>query len=72
MTDKYPEDKTRMLAQLLGCAESNSKEIIKFLKNQDTSAVHSQIFNTMTADDKRGGLPIPFKPAIQIESVIYR
>lgn len=71
---KHPEEKTRKLAKQLGCTETDPKAIIKYLKGfKDTAAVHAEYMGTMSPDEKRRGLPMPFKPTVEISTVsIYR
>lgn len=61
-----PLYKTKRLAELLGCNSKDNKEIGKFLKNYDKPEEMLQhLLNTLTSDERRRGLPMPFKPVIE-------
>lgn len=66
------EEKSRLLAQRLGCNESNPQKILEFLRNiDDLPTLSKEYFNTLTPDERRRGLPIIFKPNVERESVKF-
>lgn len=99
-----PAEKTSKLAQLTGCKEASSKEIlgmdllillhitlvfnsksdftlvcrcitIRFVAHlMDVSAsdLYDQLYAVLSLDDKRRGLPMAFKPVVEIDTVNLR
>lgn len=64
------EEKSRMLAKLLGCTETDPHKILAFLRNfDDLPRLFKEYFNTASADERRRGLPIMFKPTIERDTV---
>ena len=63
---KNPIEKSTKLAQLLGCSATSQRDIFEYLlKYENAEAILSQMYNTITADEKRRGLPMIFKPCIE-------
>lgn len=64
------EEKSKLLAQKLGCTETDSTKIAHFLKSiTDLPTLFSHYFSVLTVDERRRGLPIVFKPTVEQESV---
>lgn len=64
------EAKSKLLAQKLGCTETDSTKILQFLRNvKDLSTLNKHYMDTLNADELRRGLPIVFKPCVEVESV---
>lgn len=64
------EEKTKLLAQILGCTEQDPHKILEFLRGfNDFSNLYSAYFKTMTPDERRRGLPIVFKPNVEQDNV---
>lgn len=64
------EEKSKMLAKRLGCDETDSHKILEFLRGiDDLSTLFKEYYGTMTADEKRRGLPIIFKPTVEVDTV---
>lgn len=64
------EEKSRILAKRLGCTETDPRKIVNFLRGiNDLPTLFKEYFNTLTADERRRGLPIVFKPTVERESV---
>lgn len=66
-----PVGKTKRIAEILGCPveKSSEKQILEYLNQQSTAALYSKMLLTLSADEKRRGLPIPFKPCIEKDLV---
>lgn len=66
-----PVGKTKRLAEALGCPVQNcsEKQILEYLKQQSTAALNSKMLATLSADERRRGLPIPFKPCVEQDVV---
>lgn len=66
-----PVGKTRRLAQVLGCPVENGsdKEILEYLKQQSSVDLHAKMLETLSPDEKRRDLPIPFKPCVETNVV---
>lgn len=66
MIQKKPEEKTRKLTELVGCKEKKASEILAYLKSiKESSTIYNNWYGTLSADEKRRGLPMPFKPAVE-------
>lgn len=66
----HAKEKSIKLAECLGCNESDSKKTLAFLRNiKDLPILFGQYFNTLSPDEKRRGLPIVFKPTIEVDTV---
>lgn len=66
----FAEEKSKSLAKILGCAETDPKKTLEFLRGvDDLATLLKGYFKVMTPDDKRRGLPIVFKPNIERETV---
>lgn len=64
------EEKSKILARNLGCTATDSHKILGFLRSvDDLPTINKEIFKTMTADERRRGFPIVFKPSVEQESV---
>lgn len=66
-----PVGKTKRLAEVLGCPVKNSseKQILEYLMEQSTASLYSKMLSTLSADERRRGLPIPFKPCVEQDVV---
>lgn len=66
-----PVGKTKRLAEVLGCPVTNSseKQILDYLMQQSTADLYSKMLSTLSADERRRGLPIPFKPCVEQDAV---
>lgn len=66
-----PVGKSKRLAEVLGCPVKNSsdKQILAYLKQQSTVDVHSKVLETLSPDEKRRDLPLPFKPCVEQDVV---
>lgn len=62
-----PSYKATNLAQSMGCQETSPKKIAEFLRDpKNTSeSMLPHLLKTITADERRRDLPIPFKPVIE-------
>lgn len=66
----YAEEKSRVLAQRLGCAENDPQKILQFLRGiDDLGTMYKEYFKVMTPDERRRGLPLVFKPNIERDTV---
>lgn len=64
------EEKSKILARNLGCTATDSHKILEFLSSfDDFPTINKEIFKTMTADERRRGFPIVFKPSVERETV---
>lgn len=64
------EEKSELLAKLLGCNETDPHKILKFLRNiDDLPTLCKEYFRTASADERRRGLPIIFKPTVERDTV---
>lgn len=64
------EEKTKILASRLGCKDTDSKKILQFLRGiDDLPTLFKEYFGTLSADERRRGLPIVFKPNVERETV---
>lgn len=64
------EAKSKKLAEVLGCKETDSKKTLDFLRGIDNlKTISMGYFQVMTPDERRRGLPIVFKPNIEQETV---
>lgn len=64
------EEKSKILAKVLGCKETDSHKILEFLCGfDDLPTLLKGYYLTMTDDEKRRGLPIIFKPTIETDTV---
>lgn len=64
------EEKSRILAKRLGCTETDSHKILEFLRGiDDLPTLFKEYFGTLSADERRRGLPIVFKPTVERETV---
>lgn len=64
------EEKSKILAKRLGCDETDSHKILEFLRGiDDLAKLFRETNEIMTEDEKRRGLPIVFKPNVEIENV---
>lgn len=67
-----PVGKTRRLAAAVGCPETETKsqaDILEYLRGQSTAALYSKMLPTLDTDERRRGLPIPFKPCLERDEV---
>lgn len=65
-----PVGKSKRLIEVLGCNSSASQqEMLHFLKEIDTKTIFSSMFGTLSEDERRRGLPIPFKPCVEQDLV---
>lgn len=67
-----PVGKSRRLAAVVGCADAESKsqaDILEYLRGQSTAALYSKMLQTLDTDERRRGLPIPFKPCLERDEV---
>lgn len=67
---RNPVEKSIKLAKSLGLESDSQPEIFDFLKTQDTKDIHKKMISTLSSDEKRRDLPIPFKPCIEEDWVI--
>lgn len=68
--DPNMEEKSKILAKLLGCEETDQNKMSKHLRGiDDLSELLKPYLNTLSADELRRGLPIAFKPTIERETV---
>lgn len=68
--DPNMEEKSKILAKLLGCTETDQHKMLKHLRDiEDLSKLLKPYLNTLSADELRRGLPIAFKPTIERETV---
>lgn len=65
---KHPEERARLLAKNMGCKEKSDKKILQFLQEEPTVKLLAYMLSTLTEDEKRLGLPMPFKPVVEKES----
>ncbi|XP_067631087.1 carboxylic ester hydrolase isoform X2 [Eurosta solidaginis] len=69
---RNPTYKVRRLCELLGLqSTSNTKEMLKFLQSPDKVKPFNVLTNVMpllTPDERRRGLPLPFRPVIEDSS----
>ncbi|CAD7078429.1 unnamed protein product [Hermetia illucens] len=64
-----PRYKTRRLAQLMGFESESEADIVKFLREtNETIDIFKHLIATLTPDERRRGLPMPFKPVVEAES----
>lgn len=64
------EKKSKILAKRLGCIETDSTKILQFLRGiDDLQTLFKEHLGTLTADERRRGLPIIFKPTVEKDSV---
>lgn len=65
------EKKSKILAKNLGCTETDSNKILEFLRGIEQLPIYTdkEYFTTMTADERRRGLPIVFKPNVERDTV---
>lgn len=64
------EEKSKQLAKRLGCSDTDSHKILKFLRGyNDYPKILKEYFGTLTPDEKRRGLPIVFKPNVELDTV---
>lgn len=64
------EEKSKKLAKLLGCNETDSQKILEFFRRyNDYPTLLKEYFRTLTPDEKRRGLPIVFKPNVERDTV---
>lgn len=64
------EEKSKKLAKVLGCKETDSKKALDYLRGiDDLGTLAKGYFQVMTPDERRRGLPIVFKPNIERETV---
>lgn len=64
------EEKSRILAKLLGCNETDPHKIVEYLRNvDDLSKLFKEYQKTLSADERRRGLPMIFKPTIERDTV---
>lgn len=62
----YGVEKSRKLAELMGFKSNSDKDILEYLKNhKEPIHIYKHLLGTLTADEKRRGLPMPFKPVIE-------
>lgn len=59
------EDKAVHLARILGCPSLKSEDLLKTLMNADAKEMTRLANRTLSADEKRRGLPMPFRPVIE-------
>lgn len=67
-----PVGKTRRLAAAVGCPQTETKsqaDILEYLCGQSTAALYSKMLPTLDTDERRRGLPIPFKPCLERDEV---
>ncbi|GAB0095021.1 Carboxylic ester hydrolase [Sergentomyia squamirostris] len=60
-----PEDKARRLAKIVGCKSTSDDDIISALISAPPEELQLNAVKTLTEDEKRRGLPIPFKPVVE-------
>lgn len=66
------EEKSKILAKRLGCNEFDQKKILTFLRGiDDIPTLFKEYFGTLTADERRRGLPIVFKPTVERDTVKF-
>lgn len=64
------EEKSKILAKRLGCTETDSHKILQFLRGiDDLPTLFKEYFGTLSADERRRGLPIVFKPTVERDTV---
>lgn len=64
------EEKSKILAKRLGCNETDQTKILAFLRGiDDLPTLFKEYFGTLTADERRRGLPIVFKPTVERDTV---
>lgn len=65
------EDKSKRLAQILGCKETDSQKALDYLRGiENLETIAKGYFQVMTPDERRRGLPMVFKPNIERETVL--
>lgn len=63
------EEKSKNLAKCLGYTGTDQKGMLEKLQSiDDLPTLYKQYFNTMNPDERRRGLPIAFKPTVEVES----
>lgn len=64
------DNKSLILAKALQCKSDNQKKVLDHLRSiKDLFALNSAYFATLSADERRRGLPIAFKPTVEVDSV---
>lgn len=63
-----PEERARLLAKNMGCKEKTDEKILQFLQEQPMHNLLAYMLTTLTEQERRLGLPIPFKPVVERES----
>ncbi|XP_058123887.1 juvenile hormone esterase [Anopheles coustani] len=58
-------NRTRTLARLIDPAAKSDEEVYRTLLKADKVELMGLMLNTLTADEKRRGLPMPFKPVVE-------
>ncbi|XP_053674681.1 uncharacterized protein LOC128724987 [Anopheles nili] len=58
-------ERTRTLARLINPGAKTDSDVYETLLKADVAALMGLMVNTLTADDKRRGLPMPFKPVVE-------
>ncbi|XP_059614088.1 acetylcholinesterase isoform X2 [Phlebotomus argentipes] len=62
-----PEQKAVRLAKIVGCKSNAEEEIYESLMSASALDLTLGAVKTLTEDEKRRGLPIPFKPVVELE-----
>ena len=61
-----PEQKAIKLAQLLGCTSTKPEDLLETLMQADAYEITRMGNRTLSADEKRRGLPLAFKPVVEV------
>lgn len=61
-----PEVKAVQLAKLLGAKSDDPKEVLEVLMKADYKEITAIANQTMSPEEKRRGLPMPFRPTIEV------
>lgn len=68
--DPNMEEKSKILAKLHGCEETDQNKISKHLRGiNDLSKLLKPYLNVLSTDELRRGLPIAFKPTVERKTV---
>uniref|UniRef100_A0A8D8NKS9 Carboxylic ester hydrolase n=3 Tax=Culex pipiens TaxID=7175 RepID=A0A8D8NKS9_CULPI len=63
-----PELKARTLAKLAGCKGTSDEDVYETLMTASTADIAGHAVGVLTVDERRRGLPMPFKPVLESAS----
>lgn len=68
--DALMDKRSLKLAECLKCPTENQRKVLEFLRGiDDLDTLFSPVLATLSADERRRGLPIAFKPTVERDCV---